>query len=86
MIQEPFESPEQGEAAHRSGRKTEPETVGAPSAYADAAEVPEAVSLLARVLAGGVLSWAIIALVVGLLALGCALCFLASFLAGSVLR
>lgn len=83
MLQEPSDQ-ESGVARER--RQAPPEYVGAPREYADAAEVPESVSLLAKVLAGEVLSWAVIALVVGLLALGCAACFLASFLAGSVLR
>jgi len=81
MIQEPYDRPERD-----SSRRSEPEFVGAPSAYADEAEVPEAVGLLAKLVAGGVLSWTVIALVMGLLAFGCAVCFLVSFLTGSVLR
>lgn len=86
MIQEPFDHSNEGEAAEHMGRKAEPEYVGAPSAYADEAEVPEVIGLLARIVAGGVLSWSVIVLVAGLLAFGCAVCFLVSFLAGSVLR
>ena len=84
MLQEPYDRPDQGEAADREQRK--PEYVGAPSEYAEEAEVSGPVNLLAKVVAGGLLSWSVIALVAGLLALGCAVCFLASFLAGSILR
>jgi hypothetical protein len=83
MLQEPSD---QGSGMDRERRQKPPAYVGAPSEYADAAEVPESVGLLAKIVAGGVLSWSVIALVVGLLAVGCAACFLVSFLAGSVLR
>ena len=83
MIQEPSDRDFEAE---RESHKAPPEYVGAPSEFANAAEVPESVSLLAKIVAGGVLSWSVVALVAGLLALGCAACFLASFLVGSVLR
>jgi uncharacterized membrane protein len=75
------ESPESGRSESEPRRK-EPEYVGAPTEYANAAEVPESVSLLAKVLAGGVLTWIVVVAVLGVLAAGCAICFSSGFLFG----
>jgi len=44
--------------------------------------VPETVSFLAKVFAGGVLTWIVVMAVLGVLAAGCAVCFSSGFLFG----
>ncbi len=74
--------PPSTERSESEPRRTEPEYVGAPTEYANAAEVPETVSFLAKVFAGGVLTWIVVMAVLGVLAAGCAVCFSSGFLFG----
>ncbi len=64
----------------------QPAFVGAPSEYASEAEVPEAVGLIAKILAGSVLAWSTGAVVLVLAAVGCAICMAATLLIGLALR
>lgn len=61
-------------------REEQPEFVGAPTEYADAAEVPEAVGLLAKILAGGLLTWSALVAVIGAVGLVCLVCVVLWFL------
>jgi hypothetical protein len=64
----------------------QPQFVGAPTEFADRDEVPEAVSLLAKILAGGVLTWTVLVAVGIILTIGCSLCAILSFSGGLLLR
>lgn len=72
MLPERPESPEQPPARPRP----QPEFVGAPTEYADAQEVPESLGLLAKIVAGGALTWGIVVGIVALLGVACTLCSL----------
>ncbi len=72
MLSERPESPEQPPVRSRP----QPEFVGAPTEYADAQEVPETLGLLAKILAGGALTWGIVVGIAALLGVACALCSL----------
>ncbi len=63
-------------------RKSQPEFVGAPTEYADEAEVPEGIAMLAKAFAGGGLLVALL----GLLGAGCAICAVVSFVLGLAAR
>lgn len=62
--------------------KPQVEYVGSPTEFANEAEVPEGVALLAKAFAGG---WLLL-VVAGLLGGGCAVCAIASFLLGLASR
>jgi hypothetical protein len=84
MLDESFnQDPPESIEPHQIERQ---EFVGAPTEYADAAEVPEVVSIVAKVITGGLLSWTVLAAVLTVLALSCAICAFLSYAAGVVLR
>ena len=57
-------------------KRQEIEYVGAPTEYADEAEVPDAVGLIARILAGGAIGSAYVTGLVALIGVACAACAL----------
>ena len=76
------ENPNDGVPEQKKTRQ--PEFVGAPTEYADAQEVPEAISFLAKLVAGGVLTWSLLAGLAILLMVGCMICGLLAFGAGGL--
>jgi hypothetical protein len=87
MIQEPFNDPDSGKRKRSDERQSEPvQYVGSPTEYADAEEMPEAISLFAKILAGGALTWAAAMVVLVILTVGCAACAILAFASGLVLQ
>lgn len=69
--------PESSDSPERPRQKPPPrevEYVGAPTEYANRDEVPEAVSFLAKLFAGGAIAWGVLVAVIGLCALACVIC------------
>lgn len=83
MLPEQFS---QDEAYEDKPKRQEVEFVGAPTEYADEAEVSDAVGLIAKVLAGGAISSAYIAGIVALVGVGCAVCTLFYVIANVLLQ
>lgn len=77
---------EERPAGQKAKRDDQPEYVGAPTEYADEAEVPEAVGLITKALAGGFLAWSTVAIVLAVAGALCAVCVVLYFVAGLVLR
>lgn len=72
MLSEHYDPPE---ASDEDAAQPAPvEYVGAPTEYADAQEVPESINFLAKLVAGGILTWTVIAAVAGVLLLACVIC------------
>ncbi len=76
---------EEAQGGWQPGRDDQPEYVGAPTEYADEAEVPEAIGLIAKILAGGLLAWSTAVVVLVVAGVTCAICAVLYFLAGSAL-
>lgn len=86
MLPEQFDREEQPQSSQDSYRKQKVEYVGAPTEYADRDEVPEAVGMIAKILAGGAITSSLLGAVLLILALSCTVCAFAAFFLGSVVR
>ena len=67
-------------------KRQQVEYVGAPTEFADEAEVPEAISLIARIVAGGAISSAYISGIVILTGVACAVCALFYVITSTLLQ
>jgi hypothetical protein len=63
-----------------------PEYVGSPSEYAEADEVSDAVTLLAKVAAGTALSGSLLAILVGVVLVSCVICSFLAIAASAVFQ